>query len=332
VEKTEARQIESDELLLRVKACAICGTDIRIWQGKKTKGVRTPSILGHEISGVVESAGEKVTEFSPGDRIVVAPVLPCRRCYYCKNNQENACMNRRGLGYEYDGGFAELMRIPAEYIRSGNVFRFSSNLSYEEACLTEPLGCVFNGSQRSGIKVNDTVVIMGAGPIGIMHLLLAKLKGAANVIVSEPHEHRRKLARELGADLTVDPNRENLTEHVRKQSAGLGANVVVLSVGVSALVDTALSLCRKGGTVNLFGGFPKGEKATLDANLIHYEEIWVTGTTACSRSHFEQSLNLLEQGKLDLKPLISHMFALGDFARALETAKSGKGIKVVITP
>ena len=325
-------KIDSDELLLRVRACAICGTDIRIWQGKKTKGVRSPSILGHEISGIVESAGERVTEFAPGDRVVVAPVLPCRRCYYCKNNQENACLNRRGLGYEYDGGFAEYMRIPAEYIRSGNVFGFSSNLSFEEACLAEPLGCVFNGSQRSGIKVNDTVVIMGAGPIGIMHLLLAKLKGAANVIVSEPHEHRRELAGELGADRTVDPKREDLTELVREQTTGLGANVVVLSVGVPELVDTALSLCRKGGTVNLFGGFPKGEKATVDANLIHYEEIWVTGTTACSRSHFEQSLNLLERGRLNLRSLISHTFTLNEFEEALETAKSGRGIKVVITP
>jgi L-iditol 2-dehydrogenase len=194
------------------------------------------------------------------------------------------------------------------------------------------LGCVFNGSQRSGIKINDTVVIIGVGPIGIMHLLLAKLKGAAKVIVSEPHEHRRKLSGEMGADLTVDPNHEDLTELVREQTAGLGANVVVLSVGVPELVDSALSVCRKGGTVNLFGGFPKGDKATVDANLIHYEEIWVTGTTACSRSHFEQSLHLLEQGRIDLKPLISHTFAIGEFGKAIETAKSGHGIKVVVTP
>lgn len=334
VEQVSTPELDSKDILLKVKACAFCGTDVRIIKGEKTRGVRTPSIIGHEISGEVVRTGKKVENYKIGDRLAIAPVLPCRTCHYCKNGKENACLNRKGLGYEFDGGFAEYLKIPGEYLESGNLFKFSQDLSFEEACLAEPLGCVYNGSERSGIKINDTVVIIGAGPIGLMHLMLAKEKGAANIIVSEPIKKRRELADKIGANIIVDPNNDDLENIVLNETDGLGADVVILSLGVHSIVDSSLKLLKKGGTINLFGGFPKdkNKSSSIDPNKIHYDEIWVTGTTACSRSQYENALKLIEKGKIDLTPIISDTFPLEDFEKAYNLAKSNEGIKIIVKP
>jgi L-iditol 2-dehydrogenase len=332
LENIETPEINEDEVLVKVKACAICGTDIRIYKGTKTRGVRKNSVIGHEISGVVAKVGNNIEEFAEGDNVAIAPVLPCGKCYYCKNGKENACLNRKGLGYEYNGGFAEYIKMPAAYLEKKNLFKFPKGISYEEACLAEPLGCVYNGSERAGIKINDTVVIIGAGPIGLMHLMLAKLKGAVNVIVSEPIEQRRNLAKELGADIVVNPQKEDLNEIVFNMTDDLGADVVILSVGVASLVDPALALLKKGGTLNLFGGFPKDKKPEIDPNKIHYDEVWVTGTTACTRSQYEKALELIAEGLVDLKPIISDTLPLEDINKAIEKADQGSGVKIVVKP
>lgn len=325
-------EIGADELLLEVGACAVCGTDIRIFKGEKTKGVRTPSILGHEIAGRIAAVGSKVAGIEVGERIAIAPVLPCGKCYYCLNGKENACLQRRALGYEFDGGFAEFMRLPAAYLEKGSIFRFPEQLSFQEACLAEPLGCVYNGSRRCAIKLNDKVVIIGAGPIGLMHTMLARRKGATRIIVSEPLPRRRELALEVGADIAVDPGQADLRKIVLAETQGLGADAVILSVGVAAQAGPALMLLRKGGILNLFGGFPAGQKTEIDPNVIHYEEVWVTGTTACTRSQYGKALELISSGELDLKPIISHVYRLKDILEAFQTVAKGEGIKAIVQP
>lgn len=332
LEEIETPKINKNEVLIKVKACAVCGTDIRIFKGTKTRGVRKNSVIGHEISGIIEQVGKNVDDFSKGDNVAIAPVLPCGKCYYCKNGKENACLNRKGLGYEYNGGFAEYIKLPKNYLEKKNLFKFPKEISYEEACLAEPLGCVYNGSERAGIEINDTVVIVGAGPIGLMHLMLAKLKGATNIIVSEPIDKRRNLAKELGANIIVNPKEDSLKDIVFKETDGLGADVVILSVGVASLVDPSLNLLKKGGTLNLFGGFPKTEKPNIDPNKIHYDEVWVTGTTACTRSQYEKALELISKGLVDLKPLISNTFPLKEINKAIKTAEEGSGVKIVVKP
>ncbi len=332
LEEVAVPQISKEDLLIRVKACAICGTDLRIYTGQKTKGVRTPSVLGHEIAGQVEDIGENVQGFKKGDRVAIAPVLPCGNCRYCKNNQENACLNRKGLGYQYNGGFAEYLKLPGEYLSKGNLFIIPEGISYQEACLAEPLGCVYNGSERSRIKINDTVVIIGAGPIGLMHLLLSKAKGSTTIIVSEPLPARRQMAKKSGANLVVNPAEEDLVKTVLEYTDGKRADVVILSIGITSLIDPALRLLKKGGILNLFAGFPKESEAVISPNIIHYDEVWVTGATACTRSQYEKSLDLISRRKIDLKPLISHTYPLAKIEEAFATVANGAGIKVIIKP
>ncbi|MDK2784550.1 MAG: hypothetical protein PWQ41_1302 [Bacillota bacterium] len=321
-----------EEILVKVGACLICGTDLRILRGKKTKGVRVPSILGHEFAGTVVAAGPNVGEFRTGDRVGVAPVIPCHTCAYCKNGRENVCANRTALGYEYDGAFAEYVRIPAAAVRGGNVYRLPADLPFEAAALAEPLACCVNGQRNSRIGLGDVVVVLGAGPIGLMHIALAKAAGASLVIVSEPNDQRRSAALELGADLAVNPKTENLGDLVKEATGGLGADAVILAIGIPTLAEQALTLARKGGSVNFFAGFSVGDVASLDVNLIHYNELKITGTSAARREDYGLALQLIAKRLVDARRIVTHRFSLTHGPEAFKFAESGQGIKVAILP
>ncbi len=318
------------ELILSIRAATVCGTDLRILSGKKTKGIRFPSVIGHEFSGVVVETGAGVTGFSTGDRVCMDPVVPCRACAYCKAGLENVCQNRQAMGYEFDGAFAQYIRIPAIALQAGNVFKMPEGMSFEAAALSEPLACCINGQKNAQVGLGDSVVILGAGPIGLMHAALAKAAGARQVIISEPHAGRRQAALERGVNVACDPTRENLLDLVKQRTEGLGADVVILAIGVPALANEALSLVRKGGRVNLFAGFSQGDMSSIDVNLIHYNEITVTGASALSRSGYELALNMLSTGQIDATSLITHRYGVNDSLAAFEAAASGKAIKVAI--
>ncbi len=332
VEETEVPSINPDEMLVKVKACAICGTDIRIYHGTKTRGIHYPSVIGHEISGVVEACGDRVQGFNEGDRVSICPVIPCGVCYACQRGMDNICLNRTAIGYEYDGGFQEYVRIPAVAIQQGNIFKAPPGLSFEVLAIIEPLACCYNGNRRSQIKPGDTVVIMGAGPIGLMHLQLARQAGATKIIISEPSGERRALAGEMGADMCVNPQEGDLTEAVLKETQGLGADVTVLAIGVPALINEAFEMTRKQGSVNLFAGYAGKGDATIEANLVHYNELNVTGTASAARWHFHEAMKLVSSGRIDLEKLITHRLPLEEIHKALETVLEGKGMKVVVIP
>ena len=319
------------ELVLRVKAATVCGTDIRILRGRKTKGVRFPSILGHEFAGEVVDVGPGVTQFSCGDRVCANPVMPCRACAYCKMGRENVCLNRQAIGYEFDGAFAEFLRVPAVALQSGNVVRMPEGMRYEAAALAEPLACCLNGMRNAEVGLGDAVVVIGAGPIGLMHAALARRAGARLVVMSEPNPGRRQAAAERGVDRTVDPSAEDLGGVVRGLTDGLGADVVILAIGAAPLANEALGMVRKGGRVNLFAGFATGDAPAMDVNAIHYNEIAVTGASALSRRDYEMALQLLATGQIDAASLITHRFGIADAVAALAEAESGRALKVVIT-
>lgn len=332
VEEVEVPSINPDEMLVKVKACAICGTDIRIYHGTKTKGIRYPSVIGHEISGVVEACGSRVQGFKMGDPVGICPVIPCGVCYACQRGMDNICLNRTAIGYEYDGGFQEYVRVPGMAIRQGNIFKAPPDLSFEVLSLIEPLACCYNGNRRSQIKLGDTVVIMGAGPIGLMHLQLVRLAGAAKIISSEPSDERRSLAKEMGADICVNPQEVDLTEVVMEETQGLGADVTLLAIGVPALTNEAFQMTRKQGSVNLFAGFAGKGECTIEANLVHYNELNVTGTASAAPWHFSEAMKLVTSGQIDLEKLITHRFPLEEIDKALKTVLEGKGLKVVVVP
>ena len=318
------------ELILSVRAATVCGTDLRILSGKKTKGVRFPSIIGHEFAGVVVQTGSGVTAFKNGDRVCMDPVIPCRACSYCKAGLENVCLNRQAMGYEFDGGFAEFVRIPAIALTSGNVFKMPNGMSFEAAALSEPLACCINGQKNAQVGLGDSVLIMGAGPIGLMHAALAKAAGARQVIISEPNASRRQAALERGVNHACDPMKESLLDFVKQRTDGLGADVVILAIGVPALANEALSIVRKGGRVNLFAGFSQGDMSSIDVNLIHYNESTVTGASALTRQGYELALHMLSSGQIDATSLITHRYAVADSMAAFEAASNGSALKVAI--
>lgn len=332
VEEVDRPNAGPGELVIRVKGCGVCGTDLRVIRGKKKRGIHFPSVIGHEIAGEVVEGGSGVQEFQPGDRVAVVPVIPCFHCAYCLRDLENLCLNRRAIGYEFDGGFQEYLRLPEVAVRTGNVMKIPETLSFEEASLLEPFACCVNGSQRSNIPLGGTVVIIGAGPIGLMHLKLAKVFGAATVIMSEPAPLRREAALQMGADVAIDPKEADLQQVVMEHTDGIGADTVILAIGIPGLVGDLAKLLRKGGTLNLFAGFEEEAEARLLCNIVHYNQVTITGSASSSRLHFQQAIALVGSGRVQLNDLITHRFPLEEIHGALQMTMEGKGLKAIVVP
>ena len=330
--EVDVPNIGPDEVLVKVGANTLCGTDGRILRGEKTKGVRRPSILGHEFAGHVADVGRRVRGFEVGMPVAMAPVIPDRKCFYCKHGMENACSNRKAMGYEFDGGLSEYVLIPSVAIEAGNLFAAREDLPSEFLALAEPLSCCVNGHRRSRVGIDSTVLILGGGPIGIFHLQLSLLAGAGTVIVSEPSPFRRDFASRLGAHV-VDPTVEDLPSIVAETTGGVGVDSTIICIGLPQLVNDALTMTRKGGRVNIFAGLSGQGRAQVEANLIHYNELEITGTTAARRSDYEVALRLIESGRVEVKSMVTDRFPLRRASEAIaETMTGGEGLKVAVIP
>lgn len=320
---------ERGDLVLRVRAATICGTDIRVFRGRKTAGIRYPSTIGHEFSGEVVATGGP-SPFMIGQRVGVCPPIPCGHCTQCLRGLENLCPDLQAIGYEIDGAFAEFIRIPARAVELGNVHVLPDHVGAEAAALVEPLSCVLNGQNKVGLRQGDTVAILGAGPIGMLHAKLARLRGAARVIVSEPNAARRAAALRAGADVVLDPAAGDLRAAIRTETRGQGADVVICAIGLAALATQAIGLAAKGGRISLFAGFTKGEMATLDVNAIHYDELLVTGAFGLTRRDYAATLDMVADGRIDLSDMVTHRFGLADIEHAFAVAESGAAMKVAL--
>lgn len=320
------------ELLIRVGANTICGTDLRIMRGEKTTGITPPTITGHEIAGHVSAMGDGVEGYEEGQPVAISPVIPCGRCFECVHDMENMCSDQRIFGYAVDGGMADYVLAPADAVRAGCVFGVSEDLPSEQISLAEPLACCVNGQIRSRIASSDNVLIMGAGPIGLFHVQLALLAGADRVIVSEPDAGRREAASSFGATIVADPTAAGeLEAAVAEGTAGVGVDAAIVCVGVSQLVNEAVKLCRTGGRLNIFAGL-KNPMAEVDGNLIHYKELELTGTSNSRRSNYRTALRLIESGRIDAQAMVTHRFGLASVVDAIETVTSTEAIKVAVVP
>ncbi len=320
------------EVLVKVGANTICGTDLRILRGEKTSFVKLPVVLGHETAGHVAEIGPGVRGYEVGAPVAMLPVIPCRRCWHCRHDLENACANKHIMGYDVDGGLAEYMLVPAAAVDAGCLFVAQADLPSEQLALAEPLACVINGQRHCRVEVDDTVLIMGAGPIGLLHLQLALLAGARAVIVSQPSRERRALAERLGATVTVDPTTEDLGAVAQQVSGGVGIDSTIICIGVAELVNQALRYSRIGGRVNIFAGL-KGEGwAQVEANLIHYKQIVLTGSSDSRRSDYETALHLIASGKIDTAAMVTHRYPLSAAQAAIDTVAAGAAIKVAVVP
>lgn len=332
VREVETPEIGAGEILMKVGANTICGTDLRILRGEKTAGINPPAIIGHEVAGHIVEVGKGVEGFEVGGLATITPMIPCARCFYCRLGMENVCENVKAVGYEIPGGFAEYMKVPAEAIAAGCLFAVPGDIPSEKLALTEPLSCCVYGQKRTPVEMGDVVVIMGAGAIGLFHLQLALLAGAGTVIVSQRSEPRRKLASELGAHVVVNPESENLSEVVAEHTDGRGADVVLPCIGKPELVNESFKLARKGGRINLFAGLAGAGRSEVEANLIHYNELVVTGQTGTRRAEFETALELIVSGKIRTEKMLTHRYALSEAPKAIETAASGIGVKISVMP
>jgi len=330
VMEVDTPEIGPDEVLVKVGANTICGTDVRIFRGEKTKGIPLPTILGHEMAGYVHKVGQHVRGYEVGAAVAMAPVIACHHCFYCQNGMENVCPNQKIVGYDVNGGLSEYVRIPAEAVAAGNLFVAQKDLPSEYLALAEPLACCVNGHHRSRIHLNSTVLIMGSGPIGLFHLQLALLAGARAVIVSEPSAPRRAVASTFGAHITVDPTTEDLSSVVSEVTGGLGMDAVIICIGIPRLVNDALNMARQGGRVNIFAGLAAKGWAEIESNLIHYKELEVTGSANSRRADYQTALQLIESGRIKVEAMVTDRFPLRSACAALDKAASGEGIKIAV--
>lgn len=326
-------RIESDEILLRVSAAAICGTDVKIVRSGHRKlrdGQRI--VLGHEFLGVIEAIGSRVEGYCVGQRVGVAPNAGCGHCDACVGGKSNYCPQYTAFGIDRDGAQAPFVKIPARFVTQGNVIPLPESVSDEDAALLEPLSCVVNGVRVSRIDLGDTVVIYGTGPIGLMHVMLCRIAGASRIIVVDPIPHRLEKAKELGGDVGLDPRAGNLPARVRGETNGRGADVVITACPVAEVQTEAVQILAPFGRLCLFGGLPKGTgPVPLDTNAIHYGNFHVTGSTGGSVEDYRIAMRLVAGKRIDLGRVVSDVFRLDELRQAYDAALAGSEGKIVLT-
>ena len=322
------------EMLVKVHSASICGTDLRIFHGKHrlyTEG--TQRIPGHEVVGEVAEIGADVEGFVPWQKIFIAPNMGCGHCEQCVTGNNNLCKNYDALGVTIDGGFAEYMLVPEQAITQGNIIPINDDVDSAVAALLEPFACVLRGQNALAIQPGEVVLIIGAGPIGVMHIKLAKLRGAGMVIVSEPVEYRAHQAKHAGADVTINPMEQDLKNELDTLTHFHGADVIIVAAPVHAAQEATLDLAAIGGRINFFGGLPKDKPMIyFNSNLVHYKELIITGTTACSTANCWQASRLVNRGLVDLSDLISQRFPIDQTIQAFEAAEDRHSLKIVIEP
>jgi L-iditol 2-dehydrogenase len=333
VRDVEEPSIKDDmEIKIRVEACAICATDIKVYRfGHRL--IKPPRIVGHELAGEVVEVGKGVKGISVGDRVAVAPAVPCGECYYCRMGMQNMCDDLTAIGYLYDGGFAEYMVVPERAVRNGCVNKIYPWISYEEAAIAEPLACVINAQELSGVGLGHTVVVLGAGPLGCLHVQLARIRGATRIILMDVSQERLDMATVSKADLYVNSSKVDPVSMIMDETDGRGADVVIVACSSKDAQVQALKMVAKRGNVNFFGGLPKDDSVIdFDSNLVHYKEFYVVGTHGSSPRHNQLALKLIGTMSVNVKGLITHRIKIEDILKGYELVESGKGMKVVVRP
>lgn len=316
--------ISSGEILVEMRACGICGSDLMGWYLKD----RAPLVLGHEPSGVVVEAGEG-SNFSVGDRVFVHHHVSCMSCHYCTHQDFTMCEQFRKTHLD-PGGFAEFFRVPAPNVRF-DTLRLPNDMSFEEATLIEPLGCCIRALNKCNLEIGDVVAVIGAGPAGIMLGLLSKLKGASRVITSDLVDYRVRKAKEIVGP-AVNPLKEDFVKKVKEESNGIGADLVFLTVSSPKAFRTALDACRKGGTISLFAPTSPKEFVEISPHELFFKEISIIPSYSTSHVETREALNLLSSKRIDASKIITHRFSLDEVGKAFElAAKIKECLKVLIT-
>jgi len=326
LEEMPVPSIGDGEILLKVMASGICGSDVMEWYRIR----KAPLVLGHEVAGEIAEVGKNVKVYKKGDRVAVTHHVPCFNCRYCRNGKETMCETLRTTKF-HPGGFAEYLRIPEINVKNGTL-KLPDKMTYDEGTFIEPLGCVVRGQRVAGVRKGDTVLVLGSGISGLLHIQLAKVLGAEKIIATDVSEYRLRAAKRFGADVVMNA-RENVPEKVMGHNGKRPADVVIVCTGALPAMKQALQSVDRGGTVLFFAPTEPGADVP-----IHVDELWKNGVNlmtsyAAAKKDLEKAMELIENGRINVRGMITHTLSLADAGRGFRlVAGGGESIKVIIRP
>jgi len=319
-------EIADDELLVKIMASGICGSDVTEWY----RVPKAPRILGHEATGVIEKTGNKVARYKVGDRVFVSHHVPCNKCRYCIRGNHTACETLHTTNY-YPGGFAQYIRVPRINVESG-VYKLPAGMSFEEGTFIEPLACVVRGQRLVAVQKEDVLLVIGSGVSGILHVQLAKFKGLKRVVVADINRYRLELAKKFGADYTIDA-KGNLPQKLKEINGGRLADKVVVCTGATQAALTALDCVDKGGTILFFAVPEPAVKVPVPINQFWRNEITIKTSYGAAPNDLARSLAILAEGKMNVENMITHRLSLRQAAEGFRLmVEAGESLKVILEP
>lgn len=325
-------QCGDNEAILKVEACAVCGSDIRIYHYGNDR-VEFPAIMGHEVSGTVVQTGKNVTKVTEGQRIALGADVPCGECYWCTNGMGTNCAINYAIGYQFAGGFQEYMLLNETTLKYGPVTPIPDNISFDEAALAEPLACAINGLELARFSLGKSICIIGLGPIGCMMLELSTIYGASKVFAAQRSKGRLEMAKPFRKDARfISTEEEDLVETVMNETGGEGVDLAITTAGTVQAHADAIAMVRHRGYVNLFGGLKNQPNLCIDSNQIHYKECFVMGSHGSLPRHHAAAVDCIGNSYVHAKKYISKTFPLSDIKGALDYHESRKGLKVIVKP
>ncbi|WP_435201288.1 zinc-dependent dehydrogenase [Janibacter sp. GS2] len=327
------------EVKLRVRNCSTCGTDVKIFYNGH-QNLTPPRITGHEIAGEVVEVGAEVndrygTDWTVGDRAQVIAAVPCGDCHECRKGWMAVCQNQTSVGYQYDGGFAEYMVVPREVLAVDGLNRVPDNVGFDEASAAEPLACAINAQELLDIEEGDTVVVFGAGPIGCMHIRVARgVHGAGPVYLVDVNDARLKMSADaVHPEETINGAEVDVVERVMELTGGRGADVVITATSANVTQEQAISMAARNGRISFFGGLPKNDPTiTCDSNVVHYRQLHIHGANGSAPEHNKRALEYIATGQVPVKDLITERIPLDRVLEAFQIVKQGEAIKVTVEP
>lgn len=325
----------TDEVKIRVKNCSTCGTDVKIRKNGH-QNLAPPRIIGHEIAGEVVEVGSGVAgDWKPGDRVQVIAAVPCGKCHECRKGWMAVCQNQTSVGYQYDGGFAEYMIVPREVLAVDGMNRIPDGVGFAEASAAEPFACAINAQEQLGIEPGDDVVIFGAGPIGCLHVRIARgVHRAGRIILVDINSERLKMSADaVKPDVVINASEVNIVEEILKLTGGRGADVIITATPANITQEQAVSMAARNGRISFFGGLPKTNPAiTLDSNLVHYRQLHIHGANGSAPEHNRRALDYIASGEVPVADLITRRIRLRDVMDAFGIVERGEAIKVTVEP
>ena len=324
-----------DEVKIRVRNCSTCGTDVKI-RNNGHPNITRVTTMGHEIAGeVVEVGAEALGGFQVGDRVQVIAAVPCGECHECRKGWMAVCENQTSIGYQYDGGFAEYMIVPAAVLKVDGLNHIPEGVGFDEASAAEPFACAINAQEQIGIEEGDFVVVFGAGPIGAMHVRIARgVHKAGTIVLVDINAERLKMTADaVHPDLTIDGSRVNVVDEVLRLTGGRGADVVITATPANITQEQAVAMAARNGRISFFGGLPKNNPTiALDSNLVHYRQLHIHGANGSAPEHHKAALAYIASGQIPVRDLITRHVPLEEALDALDIVAKGEAIKVTVEP